>query len=99
VISCMIFFRTVLLDLKMPEVNGIEVAAVISAKKPAVPIIIMTAFPSLDSAIESIKYGVFEYLVKPFKMADLFGIVQKAIEEYDARTSSKYASAKSAQKY
>ena len=89
-------FNVALLDLKMPEINGLEVAKVISSKKPAVPIVIMTAFPSLDSAIDAIKYDVYEYIVKPFKIAQLFKVVESAIREYNARTSSNYSRTKSA---
>jgi DNA-binding NtrC family response regulator len=87
-------FQAALVDLKMPEVSGLEVTAALSDKKPRVPVIIMTAFPSLDSAIDSIRMGVFEYIIKPFKIAELSTTVQKAIEEYNVRARNQYARSK-----
>jgi len=74
-------FQVALVDLKMPEVDGIQVVSELKRKKPEVPIIIMTAFPSMDSAIESIRKGVFNYIVKPFKMTELAETVKSALNE------------------
>jgi DNA-binding NtrC family response regulator len=84
-------FQTVILDLKMPINSGLEVAAHLNLKKPMVPIIIMTAYPSIDSAIESVRKGIFDYLVKPFKLADLHEVVKRAVREYDFRLKCGYS--------
>jgi DNA-binding NtrC family response regulator len=83
-------FQVAILDLKMPEKSGLEVMEIIAEKKPFVPVILMTAFPSLDSALESIKLGAFEYLIKPFKIAGLEAVAKKAAIEYRSRVSANY---------
>jgi DNA-binding NtrC family response regulator len=83
-------FQVALLDLKMPEKSGLEVMEIIAEKRPFVPVILMTAFPSLDSAIESIKMGAFEYLIKPFKISMLEDVARKASEEYNNRVRANY---------
>lgn len=83
-------FQVALVDLKMPEVDGVELTTVLRSKKPSVPVIIMTAYPSMNSAIESIRSGVFDYLIKPFKIADLSETVNLAISEYQERVKSGY---------
>jgi DNA-binding NtrC family response regulator len=83
-------FQVALLDLKMPEKSGLEVMEIIAEKKPFVPVILMTAFPSLDSAIESVKLGAFEYLIKPFKISMLEDVARKAAEEYANRVKTNY---------
>jgi DNA-binding NtrC family response regulator len=83
-------FQVALIDLKMPEVDGLEFTSVLSEKKPFVPIVIMTAYPFIDSAIESKKKGIFDCVIKPFKIAQLSKIVSKAINEYGVRLNNHY---------
>lgn len=83
-------FQVALLDLKMPEKSGLEVMEIIAEKKPFVPVILMTAFPSLDSAIESVKLGAYEYLIKPFKISMLEDVARKAAVEYANRVRANY---------
>jgi DNA-binding NtrC family response regulator len=80
--------QLILLDLKMPVMDGIEFASIIAHRKPQIPIIIMTAYPSMDSAIECVRKGVFDYVVKPFKMAELHRIVKNAIHDFNARSGN-----------
>ncbi len=87
-------FQIAIIDLKMPEVDGIQVTSVLYQKRPHVPVIIMTAYPSLDSAIESIRKGVYDYIIKPFKMFDLLKIVKKGIDEYRFRIQNGYSKSK-----
>lgn len=88
-------FQVALIDLKMPEIDGLEVTSALCRKKPQVPVIIMTAYPSMDSAIDSIRQGVFDYIVKPFKIAELFEILSKALAEYEFRVKSGYSCVRS----
>jgi DNA-binding NtrC family response regulator len=83
-------FQVALIDLKMPEMDGVELTAILHRRKPQIPVIIMTAYPSMNSAIESIRSGVFDYIVKPFKIADLFETVKSAVKEYQIRVKSGY---------
>ena len=74
-------FDTVILDLKMPDMDGLELAAIIQKKQQTVPIIIITGFPSIDSAVEALRRRYFDYFVKPFNMKKLEKAVVAAIQE------------------
>jgi len=78
-------FDTIILDLKMPDMDGLELAARIRATDQDVPIIIMTGYPSLDSAIEALRRRADDYFVKPFNLKQM----SKAVEAALARTASK----------
>lgn len=72
-------FDLVLLDLLMPEMNGIEVLKEIIRINPNAVVIIITAYASLDSAIDAMKSGAFDYIQKPFKNEDLLMTVERAL--------------------
>ena len=69
----------VLLDMRMPGMDGFAAAATIKKQRPSVPIIMMTAFGDLSSAMHAMDLDVFEYLTKPFDLTDGLKAVAKAI--------------------
>ena len=71
-------FDVVITDLKLPGLSGLKLVEQLHASKPKLPIILMTAFGTTDTAIEAIKQGAYEYLLKPFDMAELLDLVAKA---------------------
>jgi DNA-binding NtrC family response regulator len=73
-------FQLVISDLSMPGMNGIELAGVIKKLDPLVPVIIITAYGSIESAIESIKQGVFDFITKPFRKEQIILTIEKALE-------------------
>ncbi|MGA1846859.1 HD domain-containing phosphohydrolase [Deferribacter abyssi] len=74
------YFDFVITDIKMPEMDGITLLRKIRKGYPDLPVIVMTGFPSIDSAIECLKEGAFDYVTKPFKVEDLINKLQKADE-------------------
>jgi len=72
-------FDLVLTDLKLPGVGGLELVAQLRAAKPKLPIIVMTAHGTTDTAIEATKLGAYEYLTKPFEADDLLELVASAV--------------------
>ncbi len=70
----------VTLDLKMPGLSGIEALKEIRVIDPDVMIIIITGYGTLKSAIESIRYGVFDYIPKPFNVPEILSIIDKSIQ-------------------
>ncbi|HEY9172282.1 MAG TPA: sigma-54 dependent transcriptional regulator [Verrucomicrobiae bacterium] len=72
-------FEVVLTDLKMPGLSGLELIEQLHAAKPKLPIIMMTAFGTTETAIEAIKRGAYDYLLKPFDMGELLDLVAKAV--------------------
>ena len=73
-------FDLTLLDLLMPGMNGIEVLRHIRRIHPQAVIIIITAYASVESAIEAMKMGAFDYIQKPFKHDELLLTIQRALE-------------------
>ncbi|MFK5925978.1 MAG: sigma-54 dependent transcriptional regulator [Desulfuromusa sp.] len=74
-------FSVVISDLKMPIMGGIEVLKTISVLQPNVPVIIITGFATVDSAVDAMKNGAFEYLTKPFLPDQILEKVQSAVKK------------------
>src|SRR2546422_11770078 len=72
-------FDVVITDLKIPGLSGLELVEQLHASKPKLPIILMTAFGTTETAIEATKLGAYEYLLKPFDMAELLDLVAKSV--------------------
>ena len=68
-------------DYKMPEFNGLELLAAVKQYKPEVEVIMVTGYGSMESAIQAMKYGSYDYLQKPFKLDHLKLIIDRIIEE------------------
>jgi two-component system response regulator HydG len=76
-------------DLRMPEVDGIELLAASKRFAPERPVIVMTAFGAIDSAVESLRKGAYHYLLKPFKVAELDLFANRALEERALRREAR----------
>ena len=72
-------FDLVITDLKLPKPDGMEILAYVKKKDPEVPVIVITAFGSIDNAVEAIRLGAFDYVTKPFKEERLRDCVTKAL--------------------
>ena len=70
----------VVTDMKMPKVSGREVLQQVKKNWPHIPVLIMTAFGSIESAVEAMKYGAFDYITKPFSNDELLLSVHNATE-------------------
>jgi two-component system response regulator HydG len=75
------YFDVLITDLRMPEIDGLELLTRSIAEAPERPVIVMTAYGAIDTAIESIRRGAFHYLTKPFKNEELVLFVRRAIEQ------------------
>ena len=73
-------FHLVLLDVRLPDGNGLELLADIKASLPATQVVILTAFGTVQEAIESIKRGAHDFLTKPCKLAELEAVLERALE-------------------
>ncbi|HWQ91236.1 MAG TPA: sigma-54 dependent transcriptional regulator [Clostridia bacterium] len=69
----------VITDLKIPGLSGLELISALRNVKPTLPIILITAFGTTDTAIEAVRLGAYDYLRKPFDMGDLLEVAAKAI--------------------
>ena len=70
----------VLLDLVMPEMDGIDVLKEIKQIKPDTTVVIMTAYGTIDTAVEAMKLGAYDYITKPFKMSKIKTITARILE-------------------
>ena len=68
-------------DFKMPEFNGLELLVAIKKYRPHTEVIIVTGYGSMESAIQAMKFGSYDYLQKPFKLDHLRLIIDRIIEE------------------
>ncbi len=71
-------FDVVVLDLKMPGLDGIETLKAIKRGHPLVEVILLTGHGTLDSAVEGLKHGAFDYLLKPLNKAELAKTIRRA---------------------
>ena len=76
-------------DIRMPAVNGLEVLAAAKSQDPDVPVILMTAQASLQSAISAVNDGAFHYVQKPFQNDALVAIVKRAAETRQLNTENR----------
>ncbi len=72
-------------DLRMPGVDGLELLAASQRTRPERPVIVMTAFGAVETAVESIRRGAYHYLVKPFKLEELVLFLDRAFAELRVR--------------
>ena len=72
-------FQLVVTDLKMPVVDGMALLRWAAANQPGLPIIMITAHGTVDTAVEAIKAGAFDYITKPFDRDELHGVITKAL--------------------
>jgi two-component system, NtrC family, nitrogen regulation response regulator GlnG len=68
-------------DIRMPGESGLELLQAVKAKHPGLPVIIITAFSDLDSAVAAFQGGAFEYLAKPFDVDKAVELIRRALEE------------------
>jgi nitrogen regulation protein NR(I) len=72
-------FDVVLTDMRLPGMGGLELVRAFHAEKPQLPIILMTAHGTTETAIEAMKAGAYDYLVKPFEMPELIDLMNRAV--------------------
>lgn len=67
-------------DLQMPGINGMELIKYVDEHFPSIPKLVITGFPSVDSALDAVKSGALDYLVKPFRNEELKKAVQNSLD-------------------
>jgi DNA-binding NtrC family response regulator len=81
-------FDAAILDLRMPGLNGIEVLEQIKQVAPDTEVVIMTGHASIDTAIDAVRLGAFDYITKPAKLAQLETILRKVAEKKELKNKN-----------
>ncbi len=79
-------FHAVVTDLKMPGIGGLEVLHWVRSQDPGLPVVIITAHGTVDSAVEAIKLGAHDYITKPFDRDEMKLILEKAVRTEQKRS-------------
>jgi DNA-binding NtrC family response regulator len=92
-------FDLLLLDLKMPEMDGIKVLGEVKKDYPNLMVVIITGYATVETAVHSMKMGVFDYVSKPFTPDELLMVVAKAFEHQRLLTENKFLREELVKKY
>lgn len=74
-------FDLVILDMSLPKMSGLEVLGGIKEEKPDLPVIMVTAFGSTQTAIEAMRLGAYDYITKPFELDELQIVAERALQQ------------------
>lgn len=72
-------FDAVITDLRMPRLDGMQLLKALTAEDPNLPVVMLTAHGTVDSAVEAVKLGAFDYLEKPFDRDQIRGVINRAL--------------------
>src|SRR5512141_2668367 len=89
----------VILDIMLPGISGIDTLRAVRIANPLLPVIVITAFSSIDGAIEAMKHGAFHYIPKPFKNEEVVLTVNKALEQRRLSKENERLKAELSEKY
>ncbi|HSG81660.1 MAG TPA: sigma-54 dependent transcriptional regulator [Gemmatimonadota bacterium] len=78
-------YDVILLDINLPGMDGMDVLRLVPARQPDTQVVMMTAFGTVDTAVEAMKQGAFDYINKPFSTDELVLTIQRALEEKNLR--------------
>ncbi len=87
-------YEAVLTDLKMPHLRGTELCALIVAQWPEIPVVVMTAFGSMETAIEAMRAGAYDFVTKPVEMDILALVLQRAVNHHQLQDKVRQLSQK-----
>lgn len=78
-------FRVVLSDLMLPGFSGFDLLERVTGERPQLPVILITGYATIENALAAFKKGAFDFLPKPFDVAELLGVVRRAIRASELR--------------
>jgi two-component system response regulator HydG len=84
------FYDLILMDIRMARVGGIEALKRIKELSPGIPVIIMTAYASVSTAVEALKSGAYDYLIKPLDIEELKILIHNALHHQRLKEENLY---------
>lgn len=91
--------NTVITDMKMPGMDGMAFLERLHSRHPDLPVIMMTAYGTVEKAVEAMRKGAFDYVLKPFKNEELKLTIQKALNHYRLVCQNRYLSEQLKERY
>ena len=79
----------VLTDLKLPGMNGLEFLQTIKRQNASLPVVVMTAFGSVETAVEAMKAGASDYVLKPFSLTEMRMVIHKELDVRNLREENR----------
>ena len=92
-------FDLAIIDIRMPDISGIEVLKALKRANAQMPVLMTTAYSSMNTAIEAIREGAYDYLSKPCKMEELTLTVERALEQSKLLRENQYFRQELREKY
>jgi len=89
----------VLTDFKLPNMDGLQLLGLIRRQNAQVPVVVMTAYGSVETAVESMKAGATDFLLKPFSLDHLMQVIDKALEVRELRDENRKLKAELGRRY
>src|ERR1700729_3325144 len=79
----------VVTDLKLPGMNGLEFLQAVKLQNAALPVVVMTAFGSVETAVEAMKAGASDYVLKPFSLSEMRMVIRKELDVHNLREENR----------
>ena len=73
----------VLTDIKMPEMDGMALASEVMSAHPGIPVMLMTGYPSVETAVDALRARIADYVIKPFNINQLLKLVEAQLARHD----------------
>ncbi len=73
------YYQLVLTDMRMPEVSGLDLLKKVKTLSPQTPVVLLTAYGTIQNAVDAMRHGAFDYLLKPFSSESLESVVRRAL--------------------
>lgn len=80
-------FDLIILDIMLPGINGLELCKILKQEKPHTPIIMLTALGTTENVVQGLDNGADDYLIKPFKFAELFARIRMLLRRYNGAST------------
>ena len=74
-------FDAVLTDMKLPDINGLDIVAILTEMDPGVPVVVMTGYGTMTTALDAMRRGARDYVQKPFSVDEVVRVLRRAIDE------------------